>query len=473
MALKVSRLKNRLLWPVIAHEIDQGNKNNTMKKKYIYLILIACCGIQISLSGQFSPEPASDHTLKGYELPVSTWTAAPSYTQWEQAYNSYFKTYADYWFDNISPPYAVQVQNELGAPIARVKISLIDEQGEVENYVYTGIDGKALLWPKHKQHAYALRANYKTLAKQLKKPKPAASAENTMVLKHTCQQLEGADILALVDATHSMSDEFEGIMHALQGIETSVMLGRDAGERYLIKPVDLANLQHFSNQAAGGGKHEESIEQVLMAALQEHQWDTTAASRILLFFTDALPQRSEHAASVLGEAIQYANRNDVRIYPVAASGLNEEGEFLLQSLAMYTGGSYSWLNDSPGNIASHRIPLLAGDAQRTDLAAWLQVIAEQNKYFSNCSEAQQEIPGRPAEEVYCLPNPASVQTNIHFPTEVQSVIIYNMEGKIQGQWERLNHHIFSISVEDWAAGVYRIQGQSDKQQYYARLVVAR
>ena len=390
--------------------------------KNICLILIAFCGIQISLTGQFSPEFTNSTTVVDHKLSVSGWEATPEYVQWQQAFDTYFKPYVAYWFDEITTPYAVEVKNKQGEPVASVKISLINNQGTEEAHVFTGLDGKAMLWPQSDQQSYTIEATYNTWAKQLKKPKDVTSTVNTIVLKHACQQLEGADILALVDATHSMGDEFEGIMRALQGTEASVMLGRDVGERYLVKPVDVANPQTFTNQAAGGGKHEEAIEQVLLAALQQHQWDASAASRILLFFTDALPQRSGEAALILEEAIQYANQNDVRIFPVAASGLNEEGEFLLQSLALFTGGSYTWLNDNPDNLASHRIPLLSGATQSYDLTEWLKTIVNEHKHFDNCVQDKKEEQAYKGDATYCIPNPATTNTYIHFPAEVQSVI---------------------------------------------------
>ena len=48
-----------------------------------------------------------------------------------------------------------------------------------------------------------------------------------------------------------------------------------------------------------------------------------------------------------------------------------------------------------------------------------------------------------------------------------------MDGKIQGKWDKLNHKIFSIAVEDWPAGIYQIEAQANNQLLRSTLSVVR
>ena len=74
------------------------------------------------------------------------------------------------------------------------------------------------------------------------------------------------------------------------------------------------------------------------------------------FVFDAPPHDTDEVAANLRMAVEAATAQGIRIIPIAASGVNEKTEAFLRSIAMLTGGTYTFLTDDSGVGNSHLEP---------------------------------------------------------------------------------------------------------------------
>ncbi|CAM3513201.1 vWA domain-containing protein [Marinicrinis lubricantis] len=181
------------------------------------------------------------------------------------------------------------------------------------------------------------------------------------------------DLMFVVDTTGSMGDELEYLKTELEdvvervqqtynqelAIRTSVNFYRDHGDDYVIKSFPFAESVRTSvelirqQKANGGGDYEEAVEEALLNAIEEHEWSEEAAARLLFLVLDAPPHRTDENIEELHQALSSAAEKGIRIIPVASSGIDQETEFLLRSIAQITGGSYVFLTDHSGIGGDH------------------------------------------------------------------------------------------------------------------------
>ncbi|MCZ8521236.1 MULTISPECIES: VWA domain-containing protein [Paenibacillus] len=188
-----------------------------------------------------------------------------------------------------------------------------------------------------------------------------------------------ADLMLVVDTTGSMADELDYITAELSDVvervksqhegaplemNLSANFYRDHGDDYVVRPfsftkdVKEAVGQLGRQTAKGGGDTPEAVEEALEDALLGHQWSESARARLLFLVLDAPPHGSEAAVSKMGELARTAARMGVRIIPVASSGVDTNTEFLMRSLAAFSGGTYVFLTNHSGIGGSHADPVV-------------------------------------------------------------------------------------------------------------------
>ena len=180
------------------------------------------------------------------------------------------------------------------------------------------------------------------------------------------------DLAFVVDATGSMSDELEYLKVEMDGIVSSVSDGfpdvdqryalvvyRDDGDEYVTRTFDFTeSLSEFqvnlSNQRAqGGGDYPEAMHEALEEA-QGLTWRGNDTARVLFLIADA-PPHGEFAQRTL-DATMGLRFDGVAIYPVAASGVAEEAEFIMRTAALLTVSEYCFLTDDSGVGNPHAEP---------------------------------------------------------------------------------------------------------------------
>lgn len=194
-----------------------------------------------------------------------------------------------------------------------------------------------------------------------------------IVLDGAIQLLPDAlDLMIVMDATGSMSDELEYITTELEDIiaviqgkhpDVSMRFGlivyRDVGDEYVVRSFDFTDSlsvmqQRLSEQhAAGGGDYPEAVEQALAEGVSA-QWSGGNTARLMFHVADA-PPHDEFIKAAFEEA-KIARQIGIRIYSLSASGVAEAAEFLMRSNACITQGRYLFLTDDSGVGNPHAEP---------------------------------------------------------------------------------------------------------------------
>ena len=176
------------------------------------------------------------------------------------------------------------------------------------------------------------------------------------------------DVLFLLDSTGSMADEIDRIKDTLLSISARISdlpsqpdlrLGmvsyRDRGDDYITRVFDFdANARRFSDtirsvQADGGGDEPESLNEALHVALNEPDWRTGDAIRLVFLLADAPPHLDYPQDYDYAEEMVEARKRGIKIFSVASSGLNWRGEYIFRQIAQHTMGRFIFiLYESPG-----------------------------------------------------------------------------------------------------------------------------
>lgn len=180
------------------------------------------------------------------------------------------------------------------------------------------------------------------------------------------------DVMFVFDTTGSMGDElmylqkeFVDIANQVadQSTRFSVNFYRDQGDDYIVNSnefiTDISAVSAVINDqyASGGGDYEEAVDLALKDAVFNHSWRDEAVKLIFLIL-DAPPHDTIETADNLKEAVQYASEQGIRIIPIASSGVDKKTEAFLRSIAMITGGTYTFLTDDSGIGESHLEPTI-------------------------------------------------------------------------------------------------------------------
>ncbi|MCA9969633.1 MAG: VWA domain-containing protein, partial [Anaerolineales bacterium] len=175
------------------------------------------------------------------------------------------------------------------------------------------------------------------------------------------------DVLFLIDATGSMADEINELKENIRVIaaqiaalpaQPDVRFGmvtyRDRGDAYVTQVTDFTpDVDAFAAALArvsadGGGDYPEDLNEALSQAVHTPEWRVEETVSLIFLVADAPPhldygQQNHYAA----EMLQAAARG-IKIYPIASSGLDEQGEYIFRQLAQTTGGRFIFLTYGAG-----------------------------------------------------------------------------------------------------------------------------
>lgn len=178
------------------------------------------------------------------------------------------------------------------------------------------------------------------------------------------------DLLFLVDATGSMSDEIEKLTNSIGEIASqidglpeqpsvrySLVSYRDRGDAYVVKAEEFtSHLNLFQKQlsrlrADGGGDYPEALNEALHTALHNSDWTGEDAVRLVILVADAPPHLDYQERFAYDTDMIDAVAMGVKIFPVGASGLDEQGEYIFRQMAQFTGGKFVFLTYEEGSDA--------------------------------------------------------------------------------------------------------------------------
>ena len=187
-------------------------------------------------------------------------------------------------------------------------------------------------------------------------------------------KIEKLDLMLMIDTTGSMSDELTYLQKELQDvvervekeyansdIRLSVNFYRDEGDDYIVREfpftddIDDAITDLRQQYASGGGDTPEAVTDALNSAINKHKWRNDSTK--LMFLVLDAPNHNEDNDKLHG-LISSAAEKGIRIIPVASSGVDTETEFICRTMAIATGGTYTFLTDDSGVGGSHLEPTI-------------------------------------------------------------------------------------------------------------------
>lgn len=399
--------------------------------------------------------------------------------------------------------YTVLLTNEQDFPLADVPVMLLNRWGQVLWEAKTDNTGKAELWVEMfgKESAQSFPVITFWVNGKPFNPatplKPAKDGINHFKTEAKCEAPKNVDIVWAVDATGSMGDEIEYLKTELLDVigraksrnpELAFRMGtvfyRDVTDAYITKSSGLSpdiskTVDFIKKQSAdGGGDYPEAVHSALEEAIFNQKWGENAIARICFLVLDASPHQSPEVNASLQKSIREAARLGIRIVPVTASGIQKDTEFLMKFFGLATNGSYVFLTDHSGIGGKHLEP--TSDEYKVEpLNDLLVRIITEYTTVETC-EGKSEIrfaddpQGQNANwQAFYYPNPASTQFTLELPSGIQSVTIYNSEGKSVRKLEKPQEGRHDVLVSDLPAGFYTIRVLKDGQLQSGKLIVVR
>lgn len=305
------------------------------------------------------------------------WNDNENWDFWNSLYssNNYGADWAGYletWRTGMEYRAAVTVRDSSGAAVSGAKVSGMGTSAVTDN------KGRAyLFWAKSEMSGGAEKftveygGSTQTFTETVN-----GGIEPEFTLDGAAEPVpKSLDLMIMCDTTGSMGDELEYLVCELEDVVTrirsenanvptriSVNFYRDEGDEYVVREypftTDLAAaVTAISEQTAdGGGDTPEAVHTALKSAVS-HNWDEDSV-KVMFLVLDAPPHGDVQIIDETVKHVGEAAEKGIRIVPVAASGVDKSCEYLLRSMALKTGGTYTFLTNDSGIGYDHIEPTI-------------------------------------------------------------------------------------------------------------------
>jgi hypothetical protein len=187
------------------------------------------------------------------------------------------------------------------------------------------------------------------------------------------------DLVFLVDATGSMGDEISSIQKTIKDISSkigsleskpnirySLVSYKDRSDNYVVKRYDFTNNINLFQEvldelsSGGGGDKPEAVNEGLSNAIEKLSWTEQDDSLKLVFLiADAGPKLGYSDDVKYPQSMNNAVKKGIKIYPIAASGLEDAGEYVFRQLAQYTMSKFLFItyggDEQTGGTTPHQV----------------------------------------------------------------------------------------------------------------------
>jgi hypothetical protein len=285
---------------------------------------------------------------------------------------------------DVSERYIVAVTDQQGRPLLDAGVAFYAGD-ELLFGARTDAAGQVLFFPKALEVADEV-ATFRVVAE-----KGDARQEATLVRGETYQlslslahpgrapgEPVNLDVLFLIDSTGSMGDEIDQLQESIQEIAARIdrlpaqpevrfamTIYRDRGDLFVSRTFDFTpDVNVFSAalaevEADGGGDTPESLNEALHHAIHAPEWRDRDSLQLIFLVADAPPhldyaQDYDYAV----EMVKAAERG-IKIFPIASSGLDDQGEYIFRQIALFTQGRFIFLTygpeGGPGDSTTHHV----------------------------------------------------------------------------------------------------------------------
>jgi hypothetical protein len=279
---------------------------------------------------------------------------------------------------DVSERHQIWVRDSRENPLLGARVDVLANE-QLVTTLRIHSDGRVYFFP----HAYELVAEEYTVNVLFNGVTqsfviPAATSQREWFVTHSGgEQATFAaklDVLFLLDATGSMGDEISQLKENIRAISAQIdalptqpdvrfglVTYRDRGDAYVTQAFDFTpSVEQFAEilaavEADGGGDYPEDLNEGLSQAIHNVEWRVDGTVSLIFLVADAPPhldygQENHYAFEMLG-----AVQRGVKIYPIASSGLDEQGEYVFRQLAQFTGGRFIFLTygaEGPGSTGT-------------------------------------------------------------------------------------------------------------------------
>jgi hypothetical protein len=131
---------------------------------------------------------------------------------------------------------------------------------------------------------------------------------------------------------------------------------RDQGDEYVTRSWGFGDVQTFSANlsqvyANGGGDQPEAVNAGLYEAINLPGWTDTSSGRhlrMVILVGDAPPQLNYPNDHEYPQLLKEAVARGIKVFPVGASGLEQQGEYIFRQFAQVTQGQFVFLTYANG-----------------------------------------------------------------------------------------------------------------------------
>lgn len=365
---------------------------------------------------------------------------------------------------DVSQRLFLKVMDSEQKPVAGARVQLYDGQ----RILYDGqtvSDGRALFFPSlvgatqlQSLHAVVSRGNTAVEADV-----NVSGPEQTITLSDL-KDNDGPvalDLVFLLDATGSMSDEIEQVKATVGSIaqrieqlpgSTAPRFGlvafRDRGDDYVTRSWDFTsdisrfgmNLSNVS--AGGGGDTPESVNAGLYEAINLPGWADNSSGRhlrMIVLVGDAPPHLDYPNDYSYPDLLSQAVAKGIKVFPIGASNLDSGGEYIFRQFAQVTQGQFVFLtyadgvSGAPGASTVHDVP---EDFTVQNLDSLVVRLVEGEV----ANQTGQQVQG---SESLVVPVTAAVARPVEQPATFLS--------SLQSTFERVSRELFSWPTLFWLA----------------------
>ena len=283
---------------------------------------------------------------------------------------------------DISERYIITALDGYGRPILDANVTFWDGQAKIwEGRTFA--NGQILFFPRaladSQSRSFLVSIHKDGIAQtfELSRDQQESWVGKLEQLKLRNKEI-GLDVLFLLDSTGSMSDEIQALqssilsiadqiddLHPRPDLRFGLVSYRDRGDDYVVAKADFtSNVHRFSEQldqiwAEGGGDYPESLNEALHVAVNMPDWREENCIRLIFLVADAPPHLDYPQDFDYAQEMALAAANAIKIFPIAASGSDDQAEYIFRQLAQFTQARFIFLTyeepvsgGEPGDVST-------------------------------------------------------------------------------------------------------------------------
>jgi hypothetical protein len=253
------------------------------------------------------------------------------------------------------------VRDAKGKPVPNCHIGLSTTNGQSADALVTTASGRALLFPRAMEvYGDTLQATVTcgqawTMG-TIYTDRIDGVTDFVLATERVLPAHRTIDLAFVLDTTGSMGEEIDAVKSTIRAVaarlgsdQTDVRIGlveyKDRGDAEVTHLYPFSSdLAAFSRSVAGitaggGGDYPEDMQAGLSLALDQLAWRSDATARMVFVIADAPPHLDYPDERDYRDTARRAARSGIKIYTVAASGMDTTGQVVMRQMSQFTGAS--------------------------------------------------------------------------------------------------------------------------------------